>query len=84
MPRLIQLRRCGESSRTRADDSDCLAGSHLRPPGTDHAFLECAVDDRNFNVLDCDRIRVNTEDTGTLAWGRAYSSGEFGKIVGRE
>ena len=68
---------------TRTDDRDFLAGLVRRDLGLQPAVVPGAIDDGAFDGLDGDRVVVDVERAGRLAWRRADAAGEFRKIVGR-
>src|SRR5262245_64820896 len=78
---LIQLCGCSQSRRTGTDDSDGFSSACQWPPRSNQAFLEGAVDDGDFDVLDRDWICVDTKDTRSFAWGWADPAGELRKVV---
>ena len=47
----------------------------------DPPFVEAALNDRHFNLLDRNRIRVDRKHAGGLAWRRADTTGELGEVV---
>src|SRR5262245_63880301 len=66
---LIQLCGCSQSRRTGTDDSDGFSSACQWPPRSNQAFLEGAVDDGDFDVLDRDWIdrkstRMNSSHLG--------------------
>ncbi len=78
----VQLRSGGEAGWPRAHHHHFLAGAGLRRFGNHPAFLEAAVDDRCFQVLDGHRRAGNAEYAGAFAGRRADAPGEVGKVVG--
>ena len=44
---------------------------------------ESPIHDRDFDLLDRDRIRVDSQNTGALAGRRTQAAGELGKVVRR-
>src|SRR5690349_1524590 len=81
MARAIELRSGAKTGRTGADDGDFLFRADRRRFRSDPAFFPALVDNRTFEVLDCDRRRVNAEDAGAFAGRRTNAASEFGKII---
>ena len=71
-----------QSGRAGPDDRDAFAGPVSRRARGDPAFLERALDDRQFDRLDRDRVAVDPEHARALARRRAQSAREFRKVVG--
>ena len=63
----IELLRGGQAGRSAADDRDALAGAGVRRLGDDPAFVEAAIGDRAFDLLDGDRIFVDAQHAGGFA-----------------
>ena len=81
--RQIELRRCGEASRSRPDDGHPFAGADDRRTRRDPPFIEGAIDDRHFDRFDRHRIAIDAEHAGAFAGRRAQPSRELGEVVGR-
>ena len=79
----IELIGRGQAGRSRSDDRDPLAGAHLRRPRRDPAFVERALDDRDLDRLDGDRIVVDPEDARSFARRRTQAAGELREVVRR-
>ena len=77
----IELLRRGEAGGSAADDGDLLAGARRRRLGDDPAFVEAAIGDRHFDLLDRDRIFVDAEHAGVFARRGADAAGELGEVV---
>jgi hypothetical protein len=71
----------GESGGTGTNDNNALAGLHRRHLRDDPAFAPCTVDDLDLDLLDGDSIGVDAKHTRRLAWSRAESTGELGKVI---
>src|SRR6185312_14857732 len=76
----VELIRRSEPGRPGPDDGDALAGAPCRRTRHDPAFVERAVDDRDLDRLDRDRIVADPEDARALARRRAEPPGELGEI----
>ena len=79
----VQLIGGRQAGRARADDGDALAGAHVGRTRRDPAFVERALDDRDLDRLDRDRVVVDAEHARALARRRAEPAGELGKVVRR-
>ena len=79
-----QLLRGGEAGRAGADDRDGAAGLEVRRARDDPALVEGAVDDRDLDLLDRDRVALaDLEHAGGLARRGAELAGELGEVVRR-
>src|SRR3954453_15113824 len=79
-----QLLRGREAGRARADDRDAAAALEVRRPRRDPALVNRAVDDRDLDLLDRDRVALaDLEHAGGLARRGAQLAGELGEVVGR-
>ena len=83
MAGLVQLCSSRQTGGARTYHGDLLAGAGARRLGYDPTFLEAAVGDGIFDILDRDRGLDGAQYAGTLAGRRADPAGEFGEIVGR-
>ena len=80
----IQLRGRREARRSRSDDGDALARCAFPAAArVDPAFVERAIDDRDLDGLDRDRIVVDAEHARAFARRGAEAAGELGKVVRR-
>src|SRR5262249_16638011 len=79
----IELLGRSEACWPRADDGDFLAGPDGRALRCDPLLGERALDDRDLDGLDADRIVVDAEYARALTGRRAEPPGEFGKVVRR-
>ena len=79
---LVELVGGSETCRARADNGNLLASARLRRSWDHPAHLETTVDDGALDGLDADRVLVDTKNTGTLARGRADTTGELREVVG--
>src|ERR1700687_4061943 len=75
--------RAGEAGRARSDDGDLLARAGGRGVRDHPAFVEGVVDDADLDLLDRDRVVVDTEHAGALAGGGAEAARELGEVVRR-
>ncbi len=81
--RLVQLGGDREAGRAGADDADRLAGATVGRLGDDPALLVGALDDRQLDLLDRDRVVVDGQHARRLARRRADPARELGEVVGR-
>jgi hypothetical protein len=82
--RAAQLLRGGEPGRAGADHGDGAAGLEARRARDDPALVERAVDDRDLDLLDRDRVALaDLQHAGGLAGRGAELAGELGEVVGR-
>ncbi len=65
-----------------SDHRDPLARAHGWEVGRDPALVPGAVDDRDLDLLDRDRVGVDAEHARRLARRRAQAPGELGEVVG--
>src|SRR5262249_9468464 len=84
MARLIQLSGRSQSCWTRSHDSYGLPSPFRRPAGTNDAFLEGTIDDRDLDVLDGYRVGVDSQYARSFARRRTEAARELGKVVGCE
>jgi hypothetical protein len=79
-----QLLGGGEPGRAGADHRDGAAGLDLRRLRHDPALVPGAVDDRDLDLLDRDRVALaDLQHAGRLARGGAQPAGELREVVGR-
>src|SRR4029079_3355462 len=67
----------------RTHDGDALVGRLLRRKRLDPTFVPRAFDNLELDLLDGDRIAVDTEHARGFTWRRAQPPGEFREIVRR-
>src|ERR1700730_11735970 len=81
MPYLVELRSAGQPGRTGTDNGHSFSGT--RSLGLRHypSRLKPPVDDRQFDILDCNRRVVDAEDARTFTWRRTDAAGKFRKVV---
>ena len=79
----VQLLGGGETRRPRAHHRDALARAGRGRLGTDPAFVERALDDRQLDALDRHRVVVDPEHARPLARRRAETSGPLREVVRR-
>src|SRR5215203_566105 len=77
-----QLLGCRQAGRTGADDRDSFPGVPLRRLRRHPALVPGPVDDRDFDVLDGDRITVDTHHARGLTGCRAQPPGELREVIG--
>ena len=75
------LSRC-QTRGPGADDDHALAGHHRRRLRAHPAFGPGAVDDLHLDLLDGDRVAIDTDHARRLTGCRAQAAGELGKVVG--
>src|SRR5690606_4973236 len=80
----VELGSAAETGGSAADDGDLLAGATLGRLGLYPPLVEGMLDDRDFDVLDRDRLLVDAEHAGFLARRRADATGELREVVGLE
>src|SRR5919109_1127795 len=80
---LVELRRDRQTRRPGADDAHGPAGALLRRLRHDPALVESTRHDRQLDLLDRHRVRVDVEHAGRLARRRADQTGELRKVVRR-
>ena len=73
----IQLIGRGEPRRTRSDDRDLLPRARGRRLRRDPSFVERAVDDRDLDRLDRDRVVVDAEHARAFARRGTQPAGEL-------
>ena len=78
-----KLLRSGEARRTRADDRNGLARKTSGRLGGDPALIPSSINDGNLDLLDGDRIRVDSQNAGGLARCRTQSTRKFREIICR-
>src|SRR6185437_7404725 len=78
-----ELLRAGEARGARADDGDLLVGPVRGDLRLQPAVVPGAIDNGAFDGFDRDRIVVDVERAGGLAWRRTDAPRELGEIVGR-
>src|SRR5206468_2020117 len=76
-----ELLGAGEARRARADDADAVPGREARGLGRDPALVECALRDRQLDLLDRDGVVVDGEDARLLTGSRTELAGELGEVV---
>src|SRR6188768_1119055 len=59
----IQLRGCCQSRWTGTDNGNFLSGTHSGNRDFNPALLECTLDNRDLDLLDRDRIRIDSKNT---------------------
>src|SRR5207244_5506189 len=74
----VQLRGGAKAGRTGADDGDLLAGSRLRRPGREPAFLPAFVDAGALTVLDRYGPSADAAHAGAFPRDRTAATGETG------
>ena len=82
--RLVQLIGRRQPRGSRSDDRHRLAGAQRRRGRGDPSFLDRALDDRQLDRLDRDRVVVDAQHARSLARRRTEAAGELGKVVGGE
>src|SRR5690606_2883104 len=82
MSRFIELRGCGQSSRTTTDNGHLFPCPDQWWFGTNQPPLKRFLSNAFFDVLDGYRRLVDTEYTSRFTWGRADPAGKFREIVG--
>ena len=83
VPGPIELLGRRQPRRPGADDGDAPAGARLRRLRRDPSLVERAIDDRDLDGLDRDRIVVDAEHARAFARRRAEPAGELREVVGR-
>src|SRR5207302_4092330 len=76
------LLRGAQPGGTAADHGDALAGAVRRRLRLHPALVPGAVDDRDLDLLDGDRVVVDRQNAGRLAGRGADAAGELGEVVG--
>ena len=77
-----QLLRGGHTGGAGTDDRDFFAGLVFRRQRRDPTSLPTFIDDGVFDRFDADRIIVDAQRAGFLAWRGTNAAGKFGKIIG--
>jgi hypothetical protein len=80
----VKLVSSGETSRTRSNNGNGLAGASLGRTRDHPAHLESTINDSTLDGLDTNGIFVDTQNTGAFARGRADTTSEFREVVGHE
>jgi hypothetical protein len=80
----VELVSAGQTSGTRSNDGDILAGADLRRGRNHPAHLEATVDDGTLNRLDANGVLVDSQDASTLTRSGADTARELGEVVGHE
>ena len=84
VPRAAQLLRGGQARRAGADHGDRAAGLDRRRLRHDPALVPRAVDDRDLDLLDRDRVALaDLQHARRLARRGAQLAGELREVVGR-
>ncbi len=78
-----ELLRGREARGSGADDRDLLAGLDRGDLRLQPAIVPGTIHNGAFDGLDGDRVVVDVERAGRLAWRGADAAGELGEIVGR-
>ena len=82
MPAAVELGRDGEPRRAGPDDRDRPPRAPVGRLGDDPALGVRALDDRQLDLLDRDRIVVDGQHASRLARSGTDQPGELGKVVG--
>ena len=77
-----QLLSSGETSWARTDNSNCLSGQSLGCVRNNQVVFERAIDNRNFDLFNCDSWLVDSKNTRALARCWAQPARELRKIIG--
>ena len=77
----VQLIRRRQTGGAGADDGDLFAGAFRGRFGGHPAFLEGAIDDRVFDILDRHRRIVDAEHARAFARRGAHATGELREII---
>src|SRR5215467_396831 len=83
VPGAVELLGGGEAGRARAHHGDCLAGAGRRSLDADPALVERALDDRDLDALDRNRIVVDPEHARALTRRRAEAPRPLREVVRR-
>jgi hypothetical protein len=83
VPGAVQVRRGGQAGRPGADHADAAPAARLRRVRDDPALLPGALDDRQLDLLDRDRVVVDGQDAGRLARRGADQARPLGEVVRR-
>ena len=77
----VELRGGAQASGAGADDGDLFVGANFRRLRRDPALVPAFIDDRNLDVLDRDRRRVDAEHARALARRGTDAARELGEVV---